>query len=261
LKKAVQYYFSRTLLPELNKSVVSEILANELNNSIPKDVVIPTRAGLSVEMYDDEKFTTNNYSHIYGKEMNLCEVLQQGPKWFKDKLYKKFAKTFISDAEFTLYSYGSTPVNVTTDPSIIKNNKLHEIEVETDEDGYVINNGKRTFKLPKNAKLFSSSDRSDLVILTDPENLESVTKYLMSQKHFFAFRQQEGFDFDFINELVENRKIYRLFEDESMNEILFDNLASRQFSNFKETLRSLQARIPSQSMSFAMAMKTVGFLP
>jgi hypothetical protein len=29
-------------------------------------------------MYDDEKFTTNNYSHIYGKDMNLSEILQRG---------------------------------------------------------------------------------------------------------------------------------------------------------------------------------------
>ena len=81
LKKAIQYYFSRDLLPELNSSVVSERLLGELNASITireNDTLIPARAALSVEMSDDEKFTTNNYSHIFGDGMNLSEILQKG---------------------------------------------------------------------------------------------------------------------------------------------------------------------------------------
>jgi hypothetical protein len=77
LKKAVQYYFSHDLLPELSKSVVTRRLAAELNSSI-RNNRIQAGFSLSVEMYDDEKFTTNNYSHIYGKDMNLSEILQRG---------------------------------------------------------------------------------------------------------------------------------------------------------------------------------------
>jgi hypothetical protein len=79
LKKAVQYYFSRELLPELSKKFVSKRLASELNKSIFNNDFrsIPTGATVNVEMFDDEKFTTNNYSHIYGLGINLSEILQK----------------------------------------------------------------------------------------------------------------------------------------------------------------------------------------
>lgn len=262
LKKAIQYYFSRDLLPELNSSVVSERLLGELNASITireNDTLIPARAALSVEMSDDEKFTTNNYSHIFGDGMNLSEILQKGEKWFRKSLDKKFLKTNIGDTEVTLYSYGSTPINVSSDKSLIEKYKLHQVDPEIDDEGYILNAGKRTFKLPKDAKLYSDSEGVTNMLLIDPEQLPTVVSKLVKQKHFFAYRK--GQTNSEIDSILAESNIYEIFENDEDNNVLFDSLAKRQFDSFKETLRSLQARIPSQSLSFAMAMRTVGFLP
>jgi hypothetical protein len=174
-------------------------------------------------------------------------------------LVNKFKKALAADAEFTLYSYGHTPIGVTSNKELIKKYKLVEINVKTDEDGYVIDGENRTFKLPTFAKLYSSKDRSINMIVVDEEMFYNAMEALLPQKHFFAFRR--NIELEELTEIINSTTIHELYEDDSKNEYLFDSLAKRQFDSFKETLRSLQARIPSQSMSFAMAMRTVGFLP
>ena len=165
----------------------------------------------------------------------------------------------MGNTELTLYSYQSNPINVSSDSSLITTYKLHEVEPEVDDRGYVLSSGKRTFKLPKNCKLYSDNDGTINVIITDDANLQNAATQLISQKHFFAYRKGQ-ISKDIELSLSESN-MYELFEEDADNEPLFDSLAKRQYDSFKEALRSLQARIPSQSLSFAMNMLIVGFLP
>lgn len=128
-----------------------------------------------------------------------------------------------------------------------------ETAVVVDEENYRIDsNGRRMYMWPEGARLFTKNGYD--IILLDSEIFDDKLEVLLKSSYFSGYRSEK--------ERGISISYYGSFQNNSRD---FDNhvssLSMAQYQSWLKTNHCIQARIPSQSLSFAMHLETVGYCP
>lgn len=240
-KRRLQNYFNETVLKGIKDKNI-----NIISSEIPDNINIKD---FNYVVYNAEKATTNNYSNKFGiKNMNFSEIMQKKEDYFKENLLKKFDDflDFNLNYDYLLYTSKGTPTIVYTKlTDDIK--KFVPGEVIVNEDGYRLDQeGNIMYKWPENAKLYSYTfgNKSIDVILLD--NINNI----LNDGNFVFYKSKFN---------LNGQNLYKL-TPENIN-IIINTLANIQYKSWLKSNTSVMARIPSQSLSFAMNIDTVVYLP
>lgn len=240
-KKDAQYYFNNVVLKAISDNNIQVI-----NTELP-DGIDPIES-FTYEFNEEERLTTNNYSNAFGiNNMNFSEIQQLKDVYFKNKLEDKF-KIIDVPYDYLMYSSKGTPTIILVD-SEVDNSIYHSVTPVVDEDGYRLDaNENKLYKWPKNAKLYNyiKDGKTIETIKTDKAGLDVISK----SNTFIFYRSKNDLDVPNLHNLQK--------ED---NDRIFSSIAKKQYNSWLKSNEAVLSRIPSQSMSFAMVMKTVGYLP
>ena len=244
-KKEKQSYIENVLLKGLAARNLN-VLVNELPFAEPI-------SDFEYVVYDDERITTNNYSNAFGiKDMNHSEIQQKGAKYFRDKLSSsKFADCTAVDYDYLLYSSDGRPTAVVLTDEFDGKELCEQVSPIVDDDGYRIDaNNNKLYQWPSNSKLYRYKYGNIYleVVVTDQVGLNE----LADSGNFVFYRSYDT---------IQKKNLYNInLQEAEVNEI-FDRVAQKQYEAWLRSNDGIVARIPSQSLSFAMSMKTVGYLP
>ena len=243
IKKELQDTWENTILTGIDKHNL-DIIRDEL----PEEYQIPIQS-MDWVVFNDERLTTNNYSNKFGiQNMNFSEIQQRKKEYFLEHLQDKFKNDLGLNADYILYKANGASIPVFTAP-IADLNGYIELTPTIDEDGYRIDSdGERMYKWPSNAQLYlyQYGNRRVEVIYIPNINL------LVDDNSFALYRSRDG-------RRLPNTKMLQL-TDENQDAML-EALATAQYESWAKTNTSIVARIPSQSLAFAMNMDTIGYLP
>ena len=268
-KKELQNEIEQKLLPIIYQgNVNSSILLEELE--IPEGYSLNN---ISYICKDEERLTTNNYTNVFGiKNMNWSEISRLRDEYFYRSLIERFADIKDNDGlivnyDILLYDSNGTPtailfekeeLNLNNDPNYIVSYPT------VDDDGYRLDaEGNKLYKWPEEAKLYirknGSIEVETIVIndLTSVENNSFTSTSLLDiikEESFIFYRKGTSF-----NGKLNMTNLYEL-NDKTMENTL-RNIAIKQYDSWVKSNDAIMARIPSQSLSFAMAIRTVGYLP
>lgn len=197
----------------------------------------------SIEIFDDEKLSTNPYSNIYGdNDMCVSDIKQQKEKWFENNLNLRCAN--IDESRTTFYSTnGSILVFVDKNDESFDSTKLIKVIPVIDEDGYRVDESMR-YKIPENAEFYEGEYQGRKVeyIVADSEAIFDIA----ASKSFVFYRGQE----------MPFKNITYIKDDNDIKK-----LAEIQYKDWLDCSRNMVSRIPAQNLSFGMIMSTVGYLP
>lgn len=230
-------------------------LESELNIPIAEENELRTFK-LHTEL--DERITSNNYSHIWGNT-SFSEIAQKKNKYFESRLrsileinadHNNILTEEGIQSAVILFTMQNKSTCCVSNPDHIKDGAL-EIPVIVDEEGYRLDdNNRRLYLWPEGARLFQKNGHD--IILTN--NLEENIKTITNNSYFIGYRSEQDY-FLPIN-------YYGSFNNNSKEfETYIQGLSMAQYQSWLKTNHCVQARIPSQSLSFAMHLKTVGYCP
>ena len=257
-KKNLQRFIEDKLLPAIaNKNIKN--LQDELPGTITNQIV-----DFKYICKDEERLTTNNYTNVFGgSKMNFAEISQKKADNFYDKLVERFSDISMNDQVFdydvVFYNMKGQPTRILldTDP----NNPLqfdltYELSYPVvDEDGWRLNeDGEKIYKWPENARLYlhkNGTVSSEVVVIKDANVLTSFVE----NNSFIFYRTKPN-----LNIKINWMDLYRLNDSDDMRET-FMRIAQKQYESWVKSNDAIMARIPSQSLSFAMPIRTVGYLP
>lgn len=214
---------------------------------------------------DSESITTNNYSKVFGiKDMNISEISQRGAEYFREKLEERFNNDIpnIANNGYVLFTSDGEQTNVVFDDQFdinTANRDYIEVDIDVDEDGYRLSSsGKQMYKLPNEAKVYRSNvsglDIETIVLkegindLERPKDHQTDPKTYLLDSDYWVFYKKNGTRADL-------RTIDKLDNN------IINAIAQKQYESFLQAKLDVVARIPSQSMAFAMVMENIGYLP
>ena len=240
-KTRLQQELERDILPLLKTGVVSDRLAYEfdLEVGVPFELVVK----------NDETIIANNNSKTQG-DARGSEINQKKEQYFLERLATRFNLPAVENLDSysgIFYTNDGTVVLTTHAVDNLPTNAVLTTPV-VDEDGYRLDkHGDRLYKVPENAVFYKVGNYN--VIVTDDQ---SASKF--SNENSFAayrwFRPQE----------TEMNISKRLLGGTS-DELIYRNIAAKQYKAWLEANKMISARIPSQSLSFAAALHTVAYTP
>lgn len=260
-KKELQHYFENIVLPaiaENNINVLQEELVNILDYSIPESPEL--LISFEYVVREEERLTTNNYSRVFGiKNMNFSEISQKKEMYFYEHLKKRYSELDVKDLDLTkastiLFSSDGTPT-IITDIETIKNSQYYvEAYPIIDEDGYrVDNHGEQMYKWPENVRLYKykfGSLEVEAIVLPELTNgVNPLLEEILDTGNFIFYKGNP----------INGKNLYDL--NSSNIDDIFMRIARKQYKSWLKSNESIIARIPSQSLTFAMSIKTVGYLP
>lgn len=241
-KERLQDRLNNIILPALKNGDI-----NVISEEVP---FIENIVGFDYVAFNSERATTNNYSNKFGiPNMNFSEIMQKKENYFREKLVDRFNHLFDGEDlqyDYLLYQATGNPVIVYTKEDS-RLNKFIPSNPIVDDEGYKVDaNGRKQYKWPNNAKLYSYiiGNKSIDVIVVD--NIED----LVSDESFILYRSKYK---------IRNKSIYDLNSDNL--EDLINIIANEQYESWVKSNTAVMARIPSQSLSFAMNIDTVAYLP
>lgn len=242
LKKELQNYFADTVLVAIHDKNLP-IIQSELPSGVP------LIEDFDYEIYEEERLTTNNYAKVFGiKGMNFSEIKQKKDRYFKEKLIEKFQKISVP-YDYLMYASNGKPTAIITTPKLLDKSVYKETYPVVDEEGYRVDHlGNQLYKWPENAKLYQYTLGNIVVeaIYLNDDDLETVL-----DSNPFAFYRS--------NKELNRKNLYNL--DSANNDAIFSRIAKKQYESWLKSNESVMSRIPAQSLSFAMVINTVGYLP
>lgn len=284
IKKQKQKYLDSVVLPLIAKLNNGEKLSNdewaainiELPNKIQNELLNDIDQGDGIFHYDkytwrysqldSESLTTNNYSKVFGiKDMNISEISQRGADYFKEKLQNRFMNDVaaIDSNGYMLFTTDGEQTNVMSKAEFEAAGDTRdyiEVDPDIDEEGYRLSeDGNKMYKLPDGAKIYRSNisgfDVETIVLnnfvsdLERPKDMKMNPKIYLLDTNYWTFYKNGNENLQPINSLVE------------MNNDVISTIAQEQYNSFMKAKLDVVARIPSQSMAFAMVMENIGYLP
>ncbi len=244
-KKDKQLYFEQVVLPSIKDP---EIIEQELG--IQKELI----QSIEYVSFDSERLTTNYYENSFGiRDMNFAEILESKELYFYKKLKDKFElpEIDLTKSDVVLYDISGNVTIVKDDESKIPQAAL-PIEVIVNEDGYRIDDhGNKLYKWPKYAKLYTyqiGELKYEIIKLNDPEDISILDKsgnFIIQRSSKLGLSTLPNFGMKL--SITEENILRRIAKD--------------QYYSWLQSNKAIVARIPSQSLSFGMAMVTVGYLP
>lgn len=242
-KSELQSYWEDVVLKGIFDKNIDVIISE-----LPENVNIGDNqnADISYIVFNEERATTNNYSNKFGiRNMNFSEIQQRKEAYFREKLINKFTDVGVN-YDYLLYSSDGSQTLVYTDKNNLDLKNYIKSSPILDEDSYrVDNHNNQMYKWPDDGELFiyKYGNKSIEVIVTkDLSFIDSGNFSLYRSKHN-----------------IDRKGLYNIDIDD--NNILFDALAKVQYESWKKTNTAVMARIPSQSLAFAMNIDTVAYLP
>lgn len=211
-----------------------------------------------ISIKHDERITSNNYSHVWGKASH-AEISQLKHKYFENRLTKTLSGSSEWSAIFkkesskdivSLYSLSGRITFCTWDIDSLKEGAV-ERDVILDDEGYRLDaSNRRMYKWPENARLFSKNGY-EVIVVKNSTQINTV----LDSSYFIGYRAD-----------VENKGISATYfgsntKDSQVLKRFIQGHAVKQYNSWLKTNHCVQARIPSQSLSFAMHLKTVGYCP
>lgn len=240
------------------QTILGEISSGNFG-SCEKELNLPFIDGeytFEVSIKHDERITSNNYSHVWGHAAH-SEIAQLKNKYFEKRLNTLLSGSSEWSAIFkesfnvlSLYSLSSKMSFCTWDINSLKEGYV-EHSVILDEDGYRLNPaGKRMYKWPQGARLFSKGGY-EIILVKDPSQISTLT----DSSYYIGYRANnkiKGLDLEYFGTNSKDTEFYKEF---------ISGHAIKQYNSWLKTNHGAEARIPSQSLSFAMHLKTVGYCP
>lgn len=236
-KNELQTYWEDIVLKAIDEKNI-----NVLSEELPEGLL---PINISYIVFNDERATTNYYSNKFGiNNMNFSEIQQRKESYFKEKLINKFEDIGVQ-YDYLFYTSSGVPTLVYTNPNPDIKGYVENTPI-VDEEGYRIdNNENQMYKWPNNAKLFTYKygNRSVDVIVTND------LKPLIDSDAFALYRSKYN---------INKKNLYNLNNNQ---DIIFNALSTAQYQSWLKTNTAVMARIPSQSLAFAMNIDTVAYLP
>lgn len=257
-KKNMQNKIESELLPAIAHKRIKN-LQSELPLSITNNIV-----DFRYVCKDEERLTTNNYTNVFGGiKMNFAEISQKKDLYFYEKLVERFSDISMNDNVFNydvvFYNMKGQPTRILLD--INPDNPLTlDMTYEStypvvDEDGWRLNeDNEKMYEWPENAQLYihkNGTVSSEVIVLKNIEDL----KLFVENDAFVFYRTKPNLNLE-----INWTDLYRLNDSDNMQDT-FKRLAKKQYESWVKSNDAIMARIPSQSLSFAMAIRTVGYLP
>lgn len=241
-KERLQDRLNNIILPALKNGDI-----NIISEEIP---FIENIVGFDYVAFNSERATTNNYSNKFGiPNMNFSEIMQKKENYFREKLIDRFNHLFDGEDlqyDYLLYQATGNPVIVYTKEDS-RLDKFIPSNPIIDDEGYKVDaNGRKQYKWPNNAKLYSYIIGNKSIDVVVVDNIED----LVSDESFILYRSKYK---------IRNKSIYDLNSDNL--EDLINIIANEQYESWVKSNTAVMARIPSQSLSFAMNIDTVAYLP
>lgn len=256
-KRSQQKKFEDEILPAIANNKL-EIISTELSDILHDEQVV----SFNYRLNEEERLTTNNYGSAFGiRNMNFAEISQKKEQYFYEHLFNTFAKPEIKGFipyDYLLYTNKGVPTGIITNREKINSSSYFiQSDPVVNEDGYRIDkHGKPMYKWPEGARLFKYKLESIEIetILINPENIGSI----IEDQSFVFYRVDQESNLPLLNNA---RNLYLLNDNDSENERVFRRIAKKQYNSWLKSNIAIMARIPSQSLAFAMSIKTVGYLP
>ena len=240
-KRELQERLEKVVLPALKVGTVNSILSEEFG------LEIGTAINLVVK--NDETIIANNNSHTQG-DASWAEINQQGIEYFRKRLETRFNAPNIKELHSfsgSFYTNDGHIVLTTSNPEVLPAKSVRITPI-VDEDGYRIDKyGNRMYKVSENAAFYKSGNY-DIIITDDISALQ-----LSEEKAFVAFRWYA----DSERPINSNK----LLKEDNSDALVYNNIAAKQLKAWKASNNMISARIPSQSMSFAAALKVAAYTP
>lgn len=179
--------------------------------------------------------------------------------YFYEHLKKRYSELDVKDLDLTkastiLFSSDGTPT-IITDIETIKNSQYYvEAYPIIDENGYrVDNHGEQMYKWPENVRLYKykfGSLEVEAIVLPELTNgVNPLLEEILDTGNFIFYKGNP----------INGKNLYDL--NSSNIDDIFIRIARKQYKSWLKSNESIIARIPSQSLTFAMSIKTVGYLP
>lgn len=219
--------------------------------------------------FDQERFTTNNYSNVFGdNQMNFSEIQQLKDVYFYTLLKDRFDQVLNISTENTkgiFYSSNGMPIELLKQEPNIASEYTEELPT-LDDEGFLINEqGKRLFKWIDGAKLYLRSIEGIGIIhsIYVPDQIESKDKHIIEfiNSGNFIFSKFCDLEIQDLMKTIKNNRIQSLDVDDSQIDMIFQRVSQRQYVSWLRSNLAIMSRIPAQSVSFATISKTVGYLP
>lgn len=241
-KKDLQVYFNEVVLP-----AISNLDTNVIQSELP--FITEPIETFSYIIKEEERLTTNNYSNVFGiSNMNYSEIAQKKEKYFKEHLINKFQE-FTLPYDYLMYSANGKPTAIITNPELIDTSKYKPSLPTVDEDGYRLDaDGNKLYIWPDNAKLYKYNYGNIVIemIYTDNNGLDK----LLDDGPFVFYRS---------NNILRKPNLYNL--NSANIDTVLNRVARKQYLSWQKSNEAVMSRIPAQSLSFAMVINTVGYLP
>lgn len=251
-KLELQEHLEQYVLPKLaNPTEINDIVIEELEI----DTTIQPIQYAKYVSFDSERLTTNYYENNFGiRDMNFSEIAQLKDGYFYSKLKEKFQQPQIdlTNSDIVFYDISGTATLIKLPENEIPKSAF-PVDVKLNEDGYRIDNkGNKLYKWPKNARLYIykvGGLKYEIIKLTNESDIAILDKsghFVIQRASVKTISSLPNFSINKISEIEEN---------------ILRRLAKDQYNSWLYTNSAIVARIPSQSLSFGMVMKTVGYLP
>ena len=258
IKKDKQTYYQNVLLPAIANGDVS-LLRDELGD--------PSIESFEYVQYDQERFTTNNYSNVFGDhDMNFAEIQQLKEQYFYNLLKNRFDPVLDISTSITkgiFYSSNGRPIEILDLEPVTSD--YTKVLPTVDDEGFIIDDhGKRLFKWIDGAELYTRTidNVGSIYSIFIPTSIKSIEKEIIEfiNSGNFIFCKYCDSELQECLKKIKNHRIYSLENDEELENI-FERVALRQYSSWVKSNFAIMSRIPAQSVSFAVISKTVGYLP
>lgn len=245
------------------QNILTRIANNDFGDVENELGLLPLEEGITrtyrVHTDLDERITSNNYSHVWG-HATFSEISQLKEKYFENRLrnvlHVPAAHSTILTAEgaesgVELFTMSSKCTFCVSDLEHIQSGALETPVVVDDENYRLDNSGRRMYMWPIGARLYTKNGHDIVFIPSDFEkNLEIITQ----SSYFSGYRSKQEYQIPV--------DYYGTFQENSNNfEEYVKGLSIAQYNSWLKTNHCIEARIPSQSLSFAMHLKTVGYCP
>ena len=148
-----------------------------------------------------------------------------------------------------MYSANGKPTAIITNPELIDTSKYKPSIPTVDEDVYRLDaDGNKLYIWPDNDKLYKYNYGNIVIemIYTDNNGLDK----LLDDGPFVFYRS---------NNILRKPNLYNL--NSANIDTVLDRVARKQYLSWQKSNEAVMSRIPAQSLSFAMVINTVGYLP